>query len=177
MEVQFTNLLIVVAVAFAAPFTLGLAPGLRLPAVVLEIVAGILVGPSVLGWVEIDEPIRVLSILGLAFLLFLAGLEIDFDRLRGHVATVAGTSFLVSFAIALAIGALLQGTGVVDSAMFVAIVLSATSLGVVIPVLKDAGRIDSTFGQLVIAAASIADFATIIPVSYTHLTLPTNREV
>lgn len=162
MEVQFTNLLIVVAVAFAAPFAIGLAPGLRLPAVVLEIVAGILVGPAVFGWVEIDEPIRVLSILGLAFLLFLAGLEIDFDRLRGHVATVAGASFAVSFAIALAVGGLLQAAGVVDSALFVAIVLSATSLGVVIPVLKDAGRIDSTFGQLVIAAASIADFATII---------------
>ncbi|TFG72699.1 MAG: cation:proton antiporter, partial [Solirubrobacterales bacterium] len=71
MEIEFTNLLIVVAVGFSAPFLLGLAPGLRFPAVVLEIVAGIIVGPAVLGWVEIDEPVRVLSILGLAVLLFL----------------------------------------------------------------------------------------------------------
>ena len=162
MELQFTNLLIVVAIGFAAPLLLGFAPSVRLPAVVLEIVAGIVAGPAVLGVVEVDEPVRVLSILGLAVLLFLAGLEIDYDRLRGRIAAVAAASFAVSFAIALAIGALLAVTGVVDDALFVAIVLSATSLGVVIPVLKDAGRTDSAFGQLVIAAASIADFATII---------------
>ncbi len=50
---------------------------------VLEIVAGIVIGPSVLGWVEVDETIAVIALIGLAFLLFLAGLEIDFGRLRG----------------------------------------------------------------------------------------------
>ena len=135
---------------------------MRVPAVVLEIVAGIVAGPAVLGWVEVDEPVRVLAMLGLAVLLFLAGLEIDYERLRGRVAKVAAGGFLMSFAIALATGLLLAASGVIDDALFVAIVLSATSLGVVIPVLKDAGRSESTFGQLVIAAASIADFATII---------------
>ena len=67
-EVHFSNLLIVVSVAFAAPLVLGLAPRLRLPAIVLEIVAGIAIGPSGLGWVEVDLPIEVLSVLGLAFL-------------------------------------------------------------------------------------------------------------
>lgn len=162
MEFEFTNLLIVAAIAFAAPLLLGLAPRFRLPAVVLEIVAGIVAGPAVLGWVEVDEPVRVLAILGLALLLFLAGLEIDYDRLRGRIAGVAAGGFAVSFALALAIGVLLSATGVVDDALFLAIVLSATSLGVVIPVLKDAGRSESAFGQLVIAAASVADFATII---------------
>ncbi len=162
MEIEFTNLLIVVAVGFSAPFLLGLAPGLRLPAVVLEIVAGIVVGPAVLGWVEIDEPVRVLSILGLAVLLFLAGLEIEYEKLRGRVARLAGGGFILSFAIAIAIGLLLKATDTVGDGLFVAIVLSATSLGVVIPVLKDSGNIETGFGQLVVAAASIADFATII---------------
>ena len=162
MELQFTNLLIVVAIGFAAPLLLGLAGSMRLPAVVVEIIAGIAAGPAALGLVEVDEPVRVLSILGLAVLLFLAGLEIDYDRLRGRVAAVAAASFAASFAVALATGLVLAATGVVDDALFVAIVLSATSLGVVIPVLRDAGRSDSAFGQLVIAAASIADFATII---------------
>jgi hypothetical protein len=49
----------------------------KLPSVVVEIVAGIIVGPSVLRWVKIDQPINVVALLGLAFLLFLAGLEID----------------------------------------------------------------------------------------------------
>ena len=162
MEIEFTNLLIVVAVGFSAPFLLGLAPGLRFPAVVLEIVAGIVVGPAVLGWVEIDEPVRVLSILGLAVLLFLAGLEIEYEKLRGRVARLAGGGFILSFAIAIAIGLLLKATDTVGDGLFVAIVLSATSLGVVIPVLKDSGNIETGFGQLVVAAASIADFATII---------------
>jgi Kef-type K+ transport system membrane component KefB len=162
MEIEFTNLLVVVAVGFTAPLLLGLAPGLRFPAVVLEIVAGIIVGPAVLGWVEIDEPVRVLSILGLATLLFLAGLEIDYDRLRGRVARLAGGGFVLSFAIAVAVGLLLRATDTVNDALFIAIVLSATSLGVVIPVLKDSGNIETPFGQLVIAAASIADFVTII---------------
>ena len=90
VELEFTNLLIVSAVAFAAPLALGLAPAVRLPAVVLEIVLGIVVGPSVLGWVEVDEPVAVLSVVGLAFLLFLAGLEIDFHQLRGRALRVAG---------------------------------------------------------------------------------------
>jgi Kef-type K+ transport system membrane component KefB len=162
MEIEFTNLLIVVAIGFVAPLALAFVPALRLPPVVLQIVAGIVVGPAVLGWVEIDEPVRVLSILGLAFLLFLAGLEIDYERLRGRLAVEAATGFAASFGLALAVGALLKATGVADDLLFVAIVLSATSLGVVVPVLRDSGRVDSSFGQLVIAAASIADFATII---------------
>lgn len=60
-----------------APLIVGYLPRLRLPSVVLEIVAGVILGPSVLGWVQVDLPVQVLSVLGLAFLLFLAGLEID----------------------------------------------------------------------------------------------------
>src|SRR5215468_7080021 len=77
---SFEGLLGVALIAFGAPLLLGLAPRLRVPAVVLEIVAGIVVGPSVLGWIRVDLPIAVLSTLGLTFLLFLAGMEIDFDR-------------------------------------------------------------------------------------------------
>jgi Kef-type K+ transport system membrane component KefB len=58
---SLTNLLIVVGVAFAAPFVLGLFPSVRLPSVVLEIVAGIVVGPSVLGIVEADRTVSVSS--------------------------------------------------------------------------------------------------------------------
>src|SRR5919202_475507 len=165
MELHFTSLLIVVAVGFAAPLVLGFAPRLRLPAVVLEIVAGIVVGPAVLGWVEVDDPVAVLSIVGLAFLLFLAGLEIEFPKLRGRVLKVASLGFVVSFAIALVVAFVLSAAGVVDHPLFVAIVLSATSLGIVVPVLKDAREVGSTFGQLVIAAATIADFATVILLS------------
>jgi Kef-type K+ transport system membrane component KefB len=165
MELAFTNLLIVVAVGFAAPLVLGFFPAVRLPSVVLEIVAGIVVGPALLGWVSVDEPVRVFSTVGLAYLLFLAGLEVDFERLRGRVLRVALVGFVVSLAIAIVVGLLLKAGGFASQPLFVAIVLSATSLGVLVPVLKDVGEIESTFGQLIVASATIADFATVILLS------------
>lgn len=83
--VDFVNLLGVLVVALIAPLVLGFAPRVRVPAVVLEIVLGIVVGPSVLGWVEPDLAVQIVSLLGLAMLLFLAGLEIDVHRLRGRL--------------------------------------------------------------------------------------------
>src|SRR3954452_11193303 len=162
---SFSGLLIIATVAFGAPFLLGLFPALRLPAVVLEISAGIVVGPSVLGWVEVDQTIAVVSTLGLAFLLFLAGLEIDFARLRGPVLRLTMIGFGVSFALALVVAGGLKAAGLVDAPLLIAITLVATSLGVLIPVLKDAGESGSTLGQLVIAAGSIAHFGAIILLS------------
>ena len=164
-EIDFSGLVLVAAVAFTAPLLLGLAPALRLPAVVLELVAGIAIGPSGFGWVEIDASIEVLALVGLAFLLFLSGLEIDFERLRGRNVALTGAGFVVSFGIALAAAFVLTAVGQVDTPLLVAIVLVATSLGVVVPVLKDVGKASSDLGQLVIAAASIADFGAVILLS------------
>jgi Kef-type K+ transport system membrane component KefB len=159
---SFTDLLVVVAVAFAAPFVLGLFPRLRLPSVVVEIVAGIVIGPSVLGIVEVDEVIEVLALVGLGFVLFLAGLEIEFEKLRGSVLRLTALGFVVSFAIAVVVALGLSAGGLVETPLLVAIILCATSLGVIVPVLKDSGEIASPFGQLIVAAASIADFGAII---------------
>jgi Kef-type K+ transport system membrane component KefB len=162
---SFDNLLIVVAVAFAAPFLLGLFPGIRLPSVVLEIVAGIVIGPSVLGLVEVDESLAVVALVGLTFVLFLAGLEIELAKLRGPLLRLTALGFALSFAIALAVALALSAGGLVETPLLVAIILCATSLGVLVPVLKDSGEIASPFGQLIIAAASIADFGAIILLS------------
>jgi Kef-type K+ transport system membrane component KefB len=164
-NVSFYGLLIVAIVAFAAPFLLSLSPARRLPAVVLEIVAGIIIGPSGFGWVKVDVPLSILSLLGLAFLLFLAGLEVELDRLKGRILLVVGSSFLLSFGLALLVGYGLSTGSLVKSPLLVAIILCATSLGVVIPVLKDAGESESDFGQLVITGATIADFGSIILLS------------
>jgi Kef-type K+ transport system membrane component KefB len=164
-DVHFTNLLIVVAVGLLAPLTLGFFPRFRLPAILLEIVLGIVIGPSGLGWVKPDLPVSILALVGLAFLLFLSGLEIDVQRLRGRILNLTALAFVVSFAIAIVVGLGLNAGGFVKSPLFVAIVLVATSLGVMVPVLKDSNNISSSFGQLVIAAASIADFGAIILLS------------
>ena len=71
--VSFNGLLIISVIAVAAPVLAANVPRVKVPTPVAEIVAGILVGPSVLGWVKIDQPITVVSLLGLAFLLFWPG--------------------------------------------------------------------------------------------------------
>ena len=164
-EISFSNVVIVAAVAFAAPLALGLIPRLQLPAVVLEIVLGIAIGPSGLGWVTYDLPVQVLALLGLAFLLFLAGLDVELGRLRGRLLQLAGLGFALSLALALSVGYALDAAGQIRSPLFVGIVLSATSLGLVAPILKDEGLSEGEFGQLVLAAATIADFGTVILLS------------
>jgi len=164
-EISLTGLVIVAAIAFVVPLCLGLLPALRVPSVVIEIVAGILIGPAVLSLVEVDLPLQVMSLLGLAFLLLLAGLEIDLDRLRGARLRSAATGFVVSLAVALGIGLGLYAAGLIEAPLLVAIILSSTSLGIVTPVLADTGDADTTLGQLIIAGSSIADFGAIILLS------------
>jgi Kef-type K+ transport system membrane component KefB len=164
-EPGFGGLLLVVVVAFLSPFLLGLFPRLRVPSVVFEISAGIVIGPSVLGWVELDQTIEVLALVGLAFLLFLAGLEIDFGQLRGRLLRLAVVGWGLSFGLAVLVSLGLSASGLVETPLLVAIILSATSLGVIIPVLADVGELTTRFGQLVLAAASIADFGGVILLS------------
>ncbi len=164
-EVGFTNLLVVCLIALLAPLALGFAPRVRVPAVVLEIVVGVVVGPSVLGWVEADLVVSVVAVLGLAFLLFLAGLEIDVHRLRGAVLRLALLGYAATLILGLAVGESLAQIGWVSSPVLVAVALSATSLGLIVPVLKDARQLDTGLGQTVVASASVADFAAIVLLS------------
>jgi len=164
-DISLAGVLIVAAIAFTVPLVLGLAPALHLPSAVLEIVAGIVIGPAILGLVEVDLPLQILALLGLAFLLFLAGLEIDLDRLRGARLRSAATGFVVSLVVALGIGLGLYAAGIIQAPLLVAIILSSTSLGIVIPVLADAGHSSTALGQLIIAGSSIADFGAIILLS------------
>ena len=161
-EVQFTNLLIIMVIAVLAPLLIGYAPRLRVPAVVLEIIAGVIVGPSVLGWVRVDLPVQILALFGLAFLLFLAGLEIDLRQLRGRLLRVAVLGYALTLILGMSVGGIFAGLGWTGSPMLIAITLSATSLGLVVPVLKDAGKAEGTVGQTTIAASTIADFTAIV---------------
>src|SRR6478735_272604 len=161
-EVSFDNLLIIFLIAVGVPLLLGFGPRWRVPSVVIEIIAGVIVGPSVLGWVHIDLPLQILAVFGLAFLLFLAGLEIDLKGLRGNLLQVAVLGYLVTLVLGIAVGAGLGALNWVTSPLLVAITLSATSLGLIVPVLKDAKQADSPVGQTTIAASSVADFSAIL---------------
>lgn len=163
--VEFVNLFAVTLIALLAPLALGLRPGLRIPAVVLEIVAGIALGPHALGVIDVDLPVQIVALLGLAFLLFLAGLEIDVHQLRGRVLRIAVLGYLITLAVGAAAGFGFSAAGWVKSPILVAVTLSATSLGLVVPVLKDAQQTGGEVGRLTIAAASVADFAAVLVLS------------
>jgi len=158
----FENLFIVALVALLAPLGVALVPRLRLPSVVVEIVAGVLLGPAVLGLVEADLAVEVLGVIGLAFLLFMVGLELDVATLRGRVLRLALVGYLVSLALGVGVGTATAAAGWVDSPLLIAVALSATSLGLVVPVLKDAGAGDSSIGRLTVAAATLADVAAVL---------------
>ncbi len=136
MEISFTSVALIAVVALIAPLAISFSR-LRLPAIVLEILLGISIGPQGLGWAKVDEPVTVMSTIGLAFLLLLAGLEIDFSRLRGRLLRLTLFGYAISFGMAIVIGLGLRAGDLVKSPLLIAIILSATGLGIILPILKD----------------------------------------
>jgi Kef-type K+ transport system membrane component KefB len=147
--------------AFSLPI---IARRIGLPAVVLEILFGLLIGPEVLNIVEaasVDADFfQLLAELGLFLLMFLAGFEIDFDRLerRGSGLLLTG---LAVYALILVVGwfgfaALDPQT--TEERVFLVLLTSAASLGIVIPALRSTGRISTRLGQLTLVTAVLAEF-------------------
>jgi len=158
------GLVIVLAVAAGVPLLLGLLPRLRLPGALVEIVAGIVLGPAVLGWVTPDATARALALLGLSFLLFLAGSEVDLRRFRGALGGRVAISLGVSVAVAAIVSATLAALGV-GGAVLIGVALLATSLGLVVPVLADAGALTRPVGRLALAGASAGEVAAVVLLS------------
>lgn len=159
-----TELVIVLAVAAAIPLLLGFMPRLPLPGPVVEIAAGVLIGPSVLAWVRPDETIRALSVLGLSFLLFLAGFEVDVRRFRGRTGRQVLVALIGSLALAAAVGVAFGASGM-RGGIIVGIALLATSLGLIVPVLADAGVLHTPVGVLTVACASAGEVAAVVALS------------
>ena len=153
------------AAATAAPLLVDLLPLPNVPPIVSEIVAGIVIGPVALDLIDATAPLDVFASIGLVFLFFLAGLEIAFDAHDDRHLGLVGAAFLISLGLALAVALIFDAVELVDAPLLVAIILAATSFGIVVAVLNDAGQTGTPFGQLVIAAASIADFTTVVLLS------------
>lgn len=160
------SFVVVTIIALAAPLTRELVPKILVPAIVLELVGGILVGPQVLGIADSTESVELFSQIGLAALLFLAGREIQVDKLRGSVLERSLAGFAISFLLAAGIAAVLHEAGLIKTPLLVAVILVATSLSVIIVPLRDAGETDTPFGQQVIATAAIAEFGAVILLSF-----------
>src|SRR5215469_12003334 len=165
LAISFNSVLIIAAIAVLVPVVLGLLPRLPVPGAVLEVIAGIIIGPSVLGWVRADAPVQVLSDLGLGMLLFLAGLEIDAERLREPMARLAGLAFAVSAVLGLLAAFIFRLAGQATHPLLLAIIFMSTSAGLLLPLLKDAGEETTEFGQLVMTAAALGEIVPIVLLS------------
>jgi Kef-type K+ transport system membrane component KefB len=161
MHLTLVNMLGVAVVAFCVPFVLGFFPRVRVPSVALELICGILIGPAVLGWIQPGPVVSVMASIGVAFLLFLAGLELHLDVLKGPPLVRGALSAILSFALALALMTPLGASGFILSPLLVAIALSATSIGILVPVLRDTGHLDTPVGRFTMSGASAAEVGTI----------------
>jgi Kef-type K+ transport system membrane component KefB len=136
--------------------------GLFLPAVVLELVFGIVIGPQGLGLAHVNEFTGFFSDLGLAMLFFFAGYEIDIPRILGRPLTLALLGWVMSLAIAYALGGILAAAGIVISLVYVGSALSTTAIGTLIPVLSDTGELDTEFGTYLLAAGAVGEFGPVL---------------
>ena len=162
MEIDLVNLFGVAVVAFLVPFTLGFLPRARISPIAVEIIAGVIVGPAVLGWIEPDAAVQTIAVLGVAFLLFLAGMELDLEMVRGAPLRLGAIGFALSLVIALAGAVPLGLAGLILTPLLVAVALCSTSVGIVVPVLLDTGRLRSDIGRYTLAGGVAAEFGSIV---------------
>lgn len=162
--ISFATLAAVMAIALAAPLIVNMRPSLRVPSAVAEIVLGIIVGPSGFGWIHVDRTILILSTLGLALLLFLAGLEIDARSLR-HGLGRMGVTYLLSVGLAVLVALAISQVETIEAPLFVAFALASSTVGLVVPILRDANQTETRFGQLALAGCSVGEFGAILLLS------------
>ncbi|PFG43322.1 transporter (CPA2 family) [Isoptericola jiangsuensis] len=159
-----TMLAVIAGVAVLAPFVVDrVEPWIRVPSVVVEILLGIVVGPTLLGLVQPNDVVEALSDLGLAFLMFLAGYEIEFSRIRGGPLRRAAVSWAASLALGLAVGLWIAGP---HAGLVVGLALTTTALGVILPIVRDAGQSGTPFGDRVLAVGTVGEFGPILAIAF-----------
>ncbi|WP_285117084.1 cation:proton antiporter [Leifsonia sp. fls2-241-R2A-40a] len=158
-----TIVLVPLLAVVAALLTTAVGRVAKIPLVVFEIVLGLIVGPSVLGWVPKTDALDAVANFGLAFLFFMAGNEIDFAAIAGRPVRRASLGWLLSLVIAVAVATLIAGS--VITGVYVGIALTSTALGTLMPVLRDAGEMRTPFGRAVTAVGAIGEFGPLLAIS------------
>lgn len=166
MEAYPSELLLITFVAMLAPLLAELPGSVRFPVVVLEVVLGILIGPHVFHLANPDGMIAMLGQLGLTFLLFLVGLEIDFDKIRGKPLSLAVGSWFITFLLSIVCMFIFNVIGLIQTPpLLAAVALSTTALGVLAPILRDQGELNTDFGKYLVATAAVGEFGPLVIIS------------
>lgn len=155
--------LIVAFLVLAAPvLTRAVSRWVKVPILVFELVLGIVVGPSVLDWVQQSDVLAHLSTFGVDILFFVAGTEVTRSAMTGRTAHRAWLGWLISIAAGIGAGFLVSpGLG----AVIIGISLASTALGTLMPILRDSGVLGTPLGDSVGAIGVIGEFGPIFAIS------------
>ena len=151
--------------AVAAPLMAEIPLGFRVPVVVLEVVLGIIIGPHALGLVQFEGFVAVMFTFGMAATLFMAGMELDFGQIRGRPLVLAALGWTTSLVLGFAAVGLLHIIPQVHAPLMVTLALCTTALGILIPVFRDSGQLDTPFGRLFVAAGTLGEVGPIVAMS------------
>ena len=165
MKPDAQSLVLIVGAVALAPLVAASVRRFLLPVVVVELVLGIVIGPDVLDVAHEGPLVTFLATLGMSFLFFLAGLELDLERVRGRPLQLASSGLGVSLVLAAIVAGALSAAGVVGPAGPVGIALMTTAIGTLMPILRDAGELDSPFGTQVLASGAVGEFGPIVLIS------------
>ena len=160
-----SSLALIIVAAVLAPLGAEALRRFRLPGVVLEILLGVVIGPQVLGLAEVTPVVAGLGNLGLSFLMFLAGFEIELGRIAGAPLKRATAGWFLSLIIGLAVAGVLVLDGFAHSDLLVGLALTTTALGTLLPMLADAGVPETRFGGFVLAAGTVGEFLPIVAIA------------
>ncbi len=164
MNPEYTSLVVIAAIAAFVPLLVGLFR-IKVAEVVLLLGAGIIFGPEALGWIQPDGSIELLSELGLGLLFFLAGLELEQRAIRGQSGKLAAIGWVLSLVVALIAALIMTETGKIEDTVAVAIALSSTALGTLLPMLRDKGELGTKFGTFFMGAGAWGEFGPIIAIA------------
>ena len=162
MNSTLTTMTIIFAVAVVSPILSDALGRSRISAVVIEIVLGLIIGPAVLDIAHLDSGVIIVAELGLAFLMFFAGFEIDFAKVRGQPIRLAVSGWAISLLLGVIIGLAVQLSAGAVSWVVIGLALTTTALAVLVPLWRDSGVLDTDFGIKGIASGTIGEFAPIV---------------
>jgi Kef-type K+ transport system membrane component KefB len=165
-----TNLIYVgIAIAVAAAIPAGL-PRLPLPGAVLEILLGILIGPQVLAIAKTDFVLHFLADFGLGILFLMAGFELSPAKLRGSPIRNAALGWMLSAAVAIFAGFVLAASGVAQAPLLTGLALCSTAIGLLLPMLRDAGLLHTSYGASILAVGALGEGAPlfVLPILLAH---------
>jgi Kef-type K+ transport system membrane component KefB len=164
-EAAVPTLVLIAVAAVLAPILAEQTRGLRVPSVVIEIALGILIGPEVLKLVHPNDIVSALGDMGLTFLIFLAGFELDLRQIKGEPLRLAGLGWLISLALALGFAFALVSSGLALDTLIVGLALTTTTLGTLLPILGDARVLKTSFGAYTIGIGTVGEFGPIVAVA------------